>query len=141
MGMGLVTDGFQDGGAALVVGDAAIELFQVISLRERNVQLFDFKGAGVANYITLGHGLAVIATKAKVQTGGRRKFVHFEAGGESGFNGVMIVAGTGKLDSVFCEVPSSRASQWFQRLRRAGEGGGDCRQTCQSPGRQRTKCS
>ncbi len=65
MGMGLVTDGFQDGGAALVVGDAALELFQVISLREGNVQLFDFKGAGVARYITLGHGLAVIATKLK----------------------------------------------------------------------------
>jgi uncharacterized protein YdiU (UPF0061 family) len=70
--MGLVTNGYQDGGAALVVGDAAIEFFQVTYLREGNVQLFDFKGAGVAKYITLGHGLAVVATKAKVQTGGRR---------------------------------------------------------------------
>ena len=76
---GLLGGGFQDGGVALVAGDDAVELFEVVGFGDGDAEFRDFDGAGIADAVADGFGFAVIAAKAVVGIDGRRQFVHHDS--------------------------------------------------------------
>src|SRR6267154_5443204 len=92
--------GFQDGGVAFVGGDDAVELFEVVGFGDRDAELLDFDGAGIAEGVADGFGFAVIAAEAVVNIGGRRELFHDVAGGKFDFKIVGVAAGPFKFDGI-----------------------------------------
>ncbi len=97
----LVGGGFQDGGVALVAGDDAVELFEVVDFGDGDAEFLDFDGAGVAEDVALYLGFAVIAGEAVVGIGGRRKVVHLIAGRQGDFVDINVFLRTVELDGIF----------------------------------------
>ncbi len=65
--------GLEDGGAAFVSGDYAIELFQLIEFVDGDAEFLDFIGASVEQPVPFPFGFAVIAAERKLDVGGIEK--------------------------------------------------------------------
>src|ERR1700756_5466590 len=89
---GLVSGGVQDGGVALVGGDGAVELFEVVGLGDGDAEFLDFDGARVADGVADSFGFAVVAAETVLSIDGGGQFVHYEAGGNFDFEVVGIAA-------------------------------------------------
>src|ERR1700757_2372289 len=93
--------GFQDSGAALVGGDDAVELFEVVGFGDGDAELLDFISARVAQDVALQLGFAVIAGEAVVGVGGRRKVVDLITGGQRDFVDVDVFLGAVEFHGIF----------------------------------------
>jgi hypothetical protein len=93
--------GFQDSGVALVGGDDAVELFEVVGFGDGDAELLDFISARVAQDVALQLGFAVIAGEAVVGVGGRRKVVDLITGGQRDFVDVDVFLGAVEFHGIF----------------------------------------
>src|SRR5260221_4406616 len=92
--------GFEDGGVALVGGDDAVELFEVVGFGDGDAEFFDFDGARVVNHVADSFRFAVIAAETGLNVDRQRKFVHHVTGGKLDFKIIGVAARPIKFDGI-----------------------------------------
>src|SRR5258708_7764862 len=86
----LLWRGLENYRVALVAGDDAVELSQVVGFINGHAQLFYFEGAGIADNVSSDHSLGVITGEAVVHIDGRGQIIYGVSGGYGDFEGIGI---------------------------------------------------
>jgi hypothetical protein len=94
----------QHGRIPLVAGNHAIKLFEILDMAHRHTQFLEFEGPSVPDDISVGDGLAMIASETELRIRRRRQFVELVSFGNRDLDFVGIPSRAFKFDGILARL-------------------------------------